>query len=122
MVSARLTRTAREVDDAAAELGFPLVLKVLSLDIVHKNDIGGVRLGVSDRAAAKTASDKIVSAGRAVLPDAAIDGCLVAPIVTEGVKTILGVQCDPVFGPIVIFGLGGIFVEALKDVTFHASP
>ena len=121
-VPARLARTAREAGDAAADLGFPVVLKVLSADIVHKSDIGGVRLGVSDRAAAETAFDEIVAASRAALPDAAIDGCLVAPMVSGGVETILGVQRDPVFGPIVMFGLGGIFVEALKDVTFRAAP
>ena len=121
-VPARLARTALEAADAAADLGFPVVLKVLSADIVHKSDIGGVRLGVADRAAADTAFDEIVAASRAALPDAAIDGCLVAPMVTGGVETILGVQRDPVFGPIVMFGLGGIFVEALKDVTFRAAP
>ena len=121
-VPARLARTAREAADAAADLGFPVVLKVLSADIVHKSDIGGVRLGVADRAAAETAFDEIVAASRAALPDAAIDGCLVAPMITGGVETILGVQRDPVFGPIVMFGLGGIFVEALKDVTFRAAP
>ena len=121
-VPARHARTGREAADAAADLGFPVVLKVLSPDIVHKSDIGGVRLGVADRAAAETAFDEIVAAGRAALPDATIDGCLVAPMVTGGVETILGVQRDPVFGPIVMFGLGGIFVEALKDVTFRAAP
>ena len=121
-VHARLARTAREAADAAAELGFPVVLKVLSPDIVHKSDIGGVRLGVADRAAAETAFDEILAAARTAQPDAAIDGCLVAPMVTGGVETILGVQRDPVFGPIVMFGLGGIFVEALKDVTFRAAP
>ena len=121
-VHARLARTAREAADAAAEFGFPVVLKVLSPDIVHKSDIGGVRLGVADRAAAETAFDEILAAARTAQPDAAIDGCLVAPMVTGGVETILGVQRDPVFGPIVMFGLGGIFVEALKDVTFRAAP
>ena len=121
-VPAHLAQTAREAADSAADLGFPVVLKVLSADIVHKSDIGGVRLGVSDRAAAETAFDEIVAASRAALPDATIDGCLVAPMVTGGVETILGVQRDPVFGPIVMFGLGGIFVEALKDVTFRAAP
>ena len=121
-VPARHARTAREAADAAADLGFPVVLKVLSADILHKSDIGGVRLGVADRAAAETAFDEILAAARTAQPDAAIDGCLVAPMVTGGVETILGVQRDPVFGPIVMFGLGGIFVEALKDVTFRAAP
>ena len=121
-VPARLARTAREAADAAADLGFPVVLKVLSADIVHKSDIGGVRLGLADRAAAETAFDEILSASRTAQPGAAIDGCLVAPMISGGVETILGVQRDPVFGPIVMFGLGGIFVEALKDVTFRAAP
>ena len=115
-------RHAREAVAAAADLGFPVVLKVLSADILHKSDIGGVRLGVADRAAAEAAFDEILAAARNAQSDAAIDGCLVAPMVTGGVETILGVQRDPVFGPIVMFGLGGIFVEALKDVTFRAAP
>ena len=119
---ARHARTAREAADAAADLGFPVVLKVLSADILHKSDIGGVRLGVADRAAAEAAFDEILAAARTAQPEAAIDGCLVAPMVSGGVETILGVQRDPVFGPIVMFGLGGIFVEALKDVTFRAAP
>ena len=121
-VPARHTRSAREAGDAAVELGFPVVLKVLSADILHKSDIGGVRLDIADRAAAEAAFDEILAACRAAQPEAAIDGCIVAPMVTGGVETILGVQRDPVFGPIVMFGLGGIFVEALKDVTFRAAP
>ena len=121
-VPVRHARTAREAGDAAAELGLPVVLKVLSPDIVHKSDIGGVRLGITSRKAAEEAFEAIVDASRTALSDAAIDGCLVAPMVTGGVETILGVQRDPVFGPFVMFGLGGIFVEALKDVTFRAAP
>ena len=121
-VPTRHARTAREAADAAADLGFPVVLKVLSADILHKSDIGGVRLGLADRAAAETAFDEILNASRTAQPGAAIDGCLVAPMISGGVETILGVQRDPVFGPIVMFGLGGIFVEALKDVTFRAAP
>lgn len=119
---ARRARTAAEAGEAAAALGFPVVLKVLSADIAHKSDVGGVRLGVADRAGAEAAFGEIGAAVRAARPDAAIDGCLVAPMVTGGVETILGIQRDPVFGPIVMFGLGGIFVEALKDVTFRAAP
>ena len=77
---------------------------------------GAAALGVEER------SDEILTASRTAQPDAAIDGCLVAPMVTGGVETVLGVQRDPMFGPIVMFGLGGIFVEALEDVTFRAAP
>ena len=121
-VPARHARTTREAGEAAEALGFPVVIKVLSADIVHKSDIGGVRLGIADRAAAEAAFAEITAACRAAAPDAALDGCLVAPMVSGGVETILGVQRDPVFGPIVMFGLGGIFVEVLKDVTFRAAP
>ena len=121
-VPARCARTAAEAGEAAAELGFPVVLKVLSADIVHKSDIGGVRLGIADRAAAETAFEEITGACRAAQPNSEIDGCLVAPMITGGIETILGVQRDPVFGPVVMFGLGGIFVEVLKDVTFRAAP
>ena len=122
IVPARRVRTSAETGEAAAALGFPVVIKVLSADIVHKSDIGGVRLGVADRSAAETAFGEIVAASRAALPAATIDGCLVAPLVTGGVETILGVRRDPVFGPIVMFGLGGVFVETMKDVTFRAAP
>ena len=120
-VPARHAQTAREAADAAADLGFPVVLKVLSADILHKSDIGGVRLGVADRAAAETAFAEVVTSSCAAHPNAAIDVFLVAPMVTDGVETIHSLQRDPVFGPIVMFGLGGIFVEALKDVTFRAA-
>ncbi len=91
---------------------------MLSADILHKSDIGGVCLGVD----AATAFDEILTSSRDAQPEPTIDGCLVAPMVSGGVETILGVQREPVFGPIVMFGLGGIFVEALKDVTFRAAP
>ena len=83
-------------------------------------DYASLVLGVANRAAAETAFDEILAAFRAAQPDATIDGCRVAPMVTGGVETSLGVQRDPAFGAIFMFGLGGIFVEALKDVTFRA--
>ena len=91
IVPIRHARTAREAADATADLGFPIVFKVLSADILHKSDVGGVRLGVADRAAAESAFDEILTAARTAHPNAAIDGCLVAPMVTGGVETILGV-------------------------------
>ena len=121
-VPARGAGSAEEAAAAAAEIGFPVAIKVKSPDIVHKSDAGGVRLGVADEAAAARAFEGIVAACREAAPEARIDGCLVAPMVSGGVETILGVQRDPVFGPIVMFGLGGIFVEALRDVTFRAAP
>ena len=121
-ISARGAGSAEEAAAAAAEIGFPVAVKVRSPDIVHKSDVGGVRLGVADEAEASAAFEAIVAACREAAPEARIDGCLVAPMVGGGVETILGVQRDPVFGPIVMFGLGGIFVEVLRDVTFRAAP
>lgn len=119
----RAARSAAGAVAAAEELGFPVVLKVLSPDIVHKSDIGGVRLNLGSAEEVTEAFEQIMAACRERAPDARIDGCLVAAMARGGgVETILGVQRDPVFGPIVMFGLGGIFVEVLKDVVFRAAP
>jgi acyl-CoA synthetase (NDP forming) len=119
----RLARTADEAATAAAELGFPVVLKVVSGDVLHKTDVGGVKLGLADAAAVRAAFDEIMRVVPAHMPKAKIDGCLVAPMVTGGsIETILGVTSDPMFGPIVMFGLGGVLVEALGDVSFRVAP
>ncbi|CAB3646597.1 acetate--CoA ligase family protein [Achromobacter pestifer] len=107
---------------AAARAGGPVVLKVVSPDILHKSDIGGVKLGLSGDDAVRRAHDAILDNVRAHRPDARIDGILVAPMAPQGVECIAGVHCDPVFGPVVMFGLGGVFVEVLKDVSFRLAP
>jgi hypothetical protein len=99
-----------------------VALKVVSPDIPHKTEVGGVALNLADAAAVRAAFTSIMEQAAARMPAAAIAGCLVAPMVTDGVETILGVQRDPVFGPVVMFGLGGIFVEVLEDVTFRVAP
>ena len=119
----RLARTADEAAAAAEVLGFPVVLKVVSGDVLHKTDVGGVKLGLADATAVREAFAEIMRAVPAHLPQARIDGCLVAPMVLGGlVETILGVANDPVFGPVVMFGLGGVLVEALGDVSFRVAP
>jgi acyl-CoA synthetase (NDP forming) len=98
-------------------------MKVVSGAIAHKSDIGGVRLKLADAAAVRAAFDGIMGDVRARAPDALIDGCLVAPMIEGGgVETIIGVTRDPVFGPMVMFGLGGIMVEVFGDVTFRCPP
>jgi acyl-CoA synthetase (NDP forming) len=118
-------RTAKTVDDAvsaATELGFPVALKVLSPDLTHKSDIGGVALGLRDAKAVAAAWSKMMDSVAAAAPQATISGALVAPMVTGGVETVLGVHRDPIFGPMIMFGIGGIFVEVFHDVVFRLAP
>ena len=121
-VDQRLVRSADEAAAAATALGLPVVLKIVSPDILHKSDVGGVRVGLATEAAVREAYEAVVARVRAAAPHARIDGCLVAPMVRGGVETIIGVTRDHTFGPVVMFGLGGIFVEALGDVSFRVAP
>lgn len=114
--------TGDEAAAAAEALGFPVVLKICSADILHKTEIGGVALNIRSGEEARQATDAMLAKVRAAAPDARIEGVLVAPMIAGGVETIVGVHNDPSFGPVVMFGLGGIFVEVLKDVTFRAAP
>ncbi|MCY4230866.1 MAG: acetate--CoA ligase family protein [Alphaproteobacteria bacterium] len=121
-VPERLAASAAEAAAAATAAGFPVVMKIVSADILHKSEIGGVILNVATKEAAGQAYRDLLARAAAHAPDARIDGVLVAPMVSGGVETIMGVVRDPVFGPVVMFGLGGIFVEVLKDVTFRIAP
>ena len=107
---------------AAQEMGFPVVLKILSPDIVHKSEIGGVLLGVSTPDAVREGFATLMGRARAAVPHASLEGVLVAKQLDGGVECILGIQQDPVFGPVALFGLGGIFVEVMKDVVLHRCP
>ena len=107
---------------AAERLGYPVVLKIASAEILHKSDVGGVKLNLADAAAVRRAHGEILADVGAKAPLAKLDGVLVAPMVSDGVETILGVHTDPVFGPVVLCGLGGIFVELLKDVSLRIAP
>jgi acyl-CoA synthetase (NDP forming) len=107
---------------AAAALGYPVVLKILSPDIIHKSEIGGVLLDVADDAAVRAGFAVLLDRARTEMPAARIEGVLVARQLRGGVECILGIQRDPVFGPVALFGLGGIFVEVLRDVVLHRCP
>ena len=107
---------------AAVDVGYPVVLKIVSAAILHKSDIGGVKLNLRSVDEVRAAYQAIIAAVGLHAGDAPIDGVLVAPMISGGVETIIGVHRDPVFGPVVLFGLGGIFVEILKDVTFRIAP
>lgn len=106
----------------AAEIGYPVVLKVASADIPHKSEIGGVIVGVRDETGLRAAFRTLLQRAGQHAPQARLDGVVVARMAGKGIETILGVVCDPVFGAVVMFGVGGIFVEAFKDVAFRIAP
>ncbi len=122
VVRARLARTRDEAVAAAREMGFPAVLKVVSNEITHKSDVGGVRLNLGDDAAVAAAYDAIMAAAKAAMPGAHIDGVSVQKMAAPGVEVIVGVNADPQFGPVLMFGLGGVLVEVLEDVAFRIVP
>jgi len=117
-----LAASEDEAVRCAAETGYPLVLKIASADIAHKSEIGGVLLGLSDEAQVREGFRTLMQRAHQHAPQARLDGVVVARMAKKGVETILGVHRDPVFGPVVMFGLGGVFVEAFKDVAFRLAP
>ncbi|MCP3468819.1 acetate--CoA ligase family protein [Bradyrhizobium sp. CCGUVB1N3] len=117
-----LVRPDEDAGAAATAIGFPVVVKICSPDIAHKTEIGGVIVGPRDEAQAREAARTILSNARHKRPDARIEGVIVSPMIRGGVETIVGVVRDPSFGPVVMFGLGGVLVEVLKDVTFRVAP
>ncbi|HST62361.1 MAG TPA: acetate--CoA ligase family protein, partial [Longimicrobium sp.] len=119
-----VARTADEATRAAAEIGYPVVAKVLSPRIIHKSDVGGVVVGVEDEAELRAAFGRLTTEvpARAGIDAGEVDGVLVQKMVGRGKETIIGMTLDPQFGPVLMFGLGGIYVEALKDVVFRVQP
>ena len=118
----RLAHDAEEAAWLASEMGFPVVVKVLSADILHKTEVGGVALGLGDADAVHAAVTRMAETIPGLLPDARIDGYLVSEMVTGGVETIVGIHQDEAFGPVVTFGLGGTLVELLKDTVCAIAP
>jgi acetate---CoA ligase (ADP-forming) len=121
-LAARHAATADAAAEAARQVGLPVVMKVDSPDVVHKTDVGGVALDLRTEDDVRRAYDTMMQKVRAAHPDARIDGVVMERFVKGGRETIIGVSHDPSFGPVVMFGLGGIYVEALKDVTFRVQP
>ncbi|GBD23189.1 hypothetical protein HRbin29_00847 [bacterium HR29] len=122
VVETRLARSREEAQRIAGELGFPVVLKIVSPDIAHKSDVGGVKLNLADAEAVGRAWDEIMAAVRAAEPTARIEGVSVQRMAKPGIEVIVGMTTDPQFGPVMMFGLGGIMVEVLKDVAFRLVP
>ena len=118
----RLAKDKAEALALAGELGYPAVLKIVSPDIVHKSDVGGVKLGLADADAVGAAYDEIVVAAKQAVPSANIHGVSVQAMAAPGTEIILGMSKDPQFGPVLMFGLGGVLVEVLKDVAFRIVP
>jgi len=122
VIETKLARTKSEAMRIARELGFPVVMKIVSPDAVHKSDVGGVKLNITSAAQAGRAYSEIIASLQAKIPDARIEGVSVQKMAPPGVEIIIGMSRDPQFGPVIMFGLGGIFVELLKDVSFRLVP
>jgi len=122
-VATTVLATTREEAQAQAEgVGYPVVLKIVSPDIVHKSDVGGVKVNLKDAAAVASAFDEIVANAKKAVPNARIVGVAVQNMAPQGTEVIVGMTTDPQFGPVLMFGLGGIMVEVLKDVSFRLVP
>ena len=118
-------RLAAERDGAVAlaeELGYPVALKIVSPQITHKSDTGGVQLNLGTAEDVSSAFDAIVEAARRAAPEARIDGVSVQRMAEPGIEVIVGMTTDAQFGPVLMFGLGGVLVEVLKDVAFRVVP
>lgn len=118
----KLATTADEAVQIAEKIGYPVVMKVVSDDIIHKSDVHGVELNLASAAEVKDAWKRIHSNAKAAMPDASITGLYVIKMVFGAEEIILGIKRDPSFGPVLLFGLGGIFVEVFKDVSFGVAP
>ena len=122
IVETRLARTQKEAVLLSQRMGFPVVLKISSSDVIHKSDSGGVRLSLNNSTEVKLAYQEIIKAVRKGYPNAMIQGVTVQKMAKPGTEVIIGTSKDPQFGPVIMFGLGGIFVEVLKDVSFRIIP
>jgi acyl-CoA synthetase (NDP forming) len=117
-----MATSKKEAVRISKEIGFPVALKIVSRDISHKSDIGGVRLGIMTPNQVAKAYGDILKAVKQRCPEAAIEGVSVQKMVPPGVEVIIGMTKDVQFGPVIMFGLGGIFVEIIKDVSFRIVP
>ena len=122
IIKTRLAKTKREAVSVSKEMGFPVVLKIISKDIVHKSDAGGVKVGLASVSQVGNAYSEIMVSIKHRMPEARIEGVSVQKMATSGVELIIGMNKDPQFGPVIMFGLGGILVEVLKDISFRLVP
>lgn len=122
VVQAKLATSQKEAINLSWQMGFPVVLKVISPEVIHKSDAGGVKVGLNSGAQVRRAYREIMSSVREKFPQANIEGVSVQKMARPGVEVIIGMSKDAQFGPVLMFGLGGILVEILKDVSFRIVP
>ena len=122
LLKSQIVRDTAEIEAAVSETGLPVAMKIISPDILHKSDAGGVRIKIKSVEQAQITFKEIIANARQYNPAARVEGVLIEEMARDGIEVILGASRDPVFGPLCMFGLGGIFVEALKDVTFRLAP
>lgn len=122
ILDGRLAASASEAVEIARFIGFPVAMKVVSPNIIHKTDLGGVRLDVASGQEVEDAYDLMLLRISKMAPEALIEGVYVEKMADSGLEVIVGMSRDVQFGPMLMFGLGGIFVEVMKDVTFHLAP
>jgi acetyl-CoA synthetase (ADP-forming) len=122
VVETKLAKTQKEAVSLSQKMSFPVVLKIVSPDVIHKSDSGGVKLSLNNVTEVKKAYDEILKKVKKQYPDAVIHGVSVQKMIQPGTEVIVGTSKDPQFGPVIMFGLGGIFVELLKDVSFRVIP
>lgn len=122
VIETRLARTQKEAVELSRKMGFPVALKIASPDIVHKSDSGGVKLSLKNQSEVRAAFREILEGAREKNPCASVQGVSVQKMAKPGAEVIVGTSKDPQFGPVIMFGLGGIFVEVLKDVSFRIIP
>lgn len=118
----KLIKSEDEIAGLAKEINFPIVMKIVSPDIIHKTDAGGVKVGVKDEEEARMTYQEIISKAIKYNKKASISGVIAYTMVPQGTEIIIGMMKDPHFGPVIMFGLGGIFVEVLKDISFRILP
>jgi len=122
VVETRLATSKAEAVEIAARLGYPVVMKIVSPDVVHKSDAGGVKLSIGNATQAGKAYTEILASIKKHYPKAKIIGVSVQKMAKQGIEVIIGMTKDAQFGPVIMFGLGGILVEVLKDVSFRIVP
>lgn len=122
VVGEKLVQTADEAAAAAAALGFPVALKVESPDLPHKTEAGVIRLGMKSEAEVKAAFEAVMANANKVMPKPRLNGVLVQPMISAGTEIMIGARVDPLFGPLIVVGLGGILVELLKDTAVDLAP